>query len=125
MLHGVVPKNGNTPVLAANNLQRNESEPLLDHKNTRSAKHVEIQTTDERDKGAVAGVGGDGNGAIWRQRSTPQRKDRPSKDRHTKERSSGSRSSEPKRRPASQHSETETGSTEYSYSETGVDWTRW
>jgi adenosylhomocysteinase len=106
-------KNGaNSAVLATENIQRNESEPLLDLKNTRSAKHVEIciPATDESGK---TGAGG-GDGMAYRQRASSQRKDRPPKDRHSKDRSSRSDDSRP--RPSSQHSET--GSTEYSYSET-------
>jgi len=105
-------KNGNSAVLAAENMQRNESEPLLDLKNTRSAKHVEIcvpaisNTTSNSATGA-----GDGTG--YRMRSSAQRKDRTSKDRYSKDRSS--RTDDFRLRELS-----ETGSTEYSYSETGV-----
>lgn len=107
-----------TGVLAAENIQRNESEPLLDLKNTRSAKHVEIcipnrTATDET--GSKKSGAGSGDGMAYRQRSGgSQRKDRLSKDRHSRDRSSRSEDSKP--RPPSQHSET--GSTEYSYSET-------
>jgi len=105
-------KNGNSAVLAAENMQRNESEPLLDLKNTRSAKHVEIcvPAISNVANNAAAGAG---DGAIYRMRSGAQRKDRTSKDRYSKDRSS--RSDEPRPREMS-----ETGSTEYSYSETGV-----
>lgn len=105
-------KNGNSAVLAAENMQRNESEPLLDLKNTRSAKHVEIcvPAISNAANNAAAGAG---DGATYRMRSGAQRKDRSAKDRYSKDRSS--RSDEPRPREMS-----ETGSTEYSYSETGV-----
>ena len=105
-------KNGNSAVLAAENMQRNESEPLLDLKNTRSAKHVEIcvPAISNAANNAAAGAG---DGATYRMRSGAQRKDRTSKDRYSKDRSS--RSDEPRPREMS-----ETASTEYSYSETGV-----
>lgn len=113
-------------MLASENIQRNESEPLLDLKNTRSAKHVEICVTATDEEGVVVGSGiggnksaaGSGDGMAYRQRASGgsgQRKDRLPKDRHAKDR--GSRSDDSKPRPPSQHSET--ASTEYSYSETG------
>jgi len=105
-------KNGNSAVLAAENMQRNESEPLLDLKNTRSAKHVEICVPEIRSAANNAPAGA-GDGAGYRMRSSAQRKDRTSKDRHSKDRSS--RSDDVRLREMS-----ETGSTEYSYSETGV-----
>lgn len=92
-------------MLAAENMQRNESEPLLDLKNTRSAKHVEI-CVPEISNAANNAAAGAGDGAGYRMRSTAQRKDRSSKDRYSKDRSLREMS--------------ETGSTEYSYSETGV-----
>ena len=104
-------KNGNSAVLAAENMQRNESEPLLDLKNTRSAKHVEICVPEISNATNNAGTGaGDATG--YRMRSSAQRKDRTSKDRHS---SRSSRSDDVRQREVS-----ETGSTEYSYSETGV-----
>jgi len=107
-------KNGNSAVLAAENMQRNESEPLLDLKNTRSAKHVEIclPAISNAANNAAAGAG---DAAGYRMRSSAQRKDRPPKDRYSKDRSS--RSDDFRLREMS-----ETGSTEYS--ETGVLSTR-
>lgn len=94
-----VRENGPAPVqLATENLQRNESEPLLDHKNTKSAKHVEIRLANAEDKRNV-------------QQHATGRKEK-SKDRHRER-----RVDELRQRPGSQHSEA--GSTEYSYSETG------
>jgi hypothetical protein len=113
-----LPKNSSAAVLAEN-LQRNESEPVLDQKNTRSAKHIEIRVNVDGTNGGNEGVAAAGENEGWRQRASSQRKDRQCKDRHGKDRSSGSsRTDEPRRRPPSgQYSET--GSTEYSYSETG------
>jgi len=105
-------KNGNSAVLAAENMQRNESEPLLDLKNTRSAKHVEI-CVPEISNAANNAATGAGDGAGYRMRSSAQRKDRSSKDRYSKDRSSRSDDAHPREI-------SETGSTEYSYSETGV-----
>lgn len=99
-------------MLAAENMQRNESEPLLDLKNTRSAKHVEICVPTISNTAGNAAAGG-GDAAGFRMRSSAQRKDRTSKDRYSKDRSS--RSDDSRLREMS-----ETGSTEYSYSETGV-----
>jgi len=82
-------KNGNSAVLAAENVQRNESEPLLDLKNTRSAKHVEICATAISNAAGNASTGA-GDGAGYRMRSGAQRKDRTSKDRYSKDRSSRS-----------------------------------
>lgn len=96
---GVAKENG-PPQLMQENLQRNESEPLLDHKNTRSAKHVEIQLACAEDKRNV-------------QPRSAGRKEK-SKDRHRDR-----RVDELRNRPGSQHSEA--GSTEYSYSETGKE----
>lgn len=97
-------------MLAAENMQRNESEPLLDLKNTRSAKHVEI-CVPEISSATNNAAAGAGDGAGYRMRSSAQRKDRTAKDRHSKDRSS--RSDDIRLRELS-----ETGSTEYSYSET-------
>jgi len=108
-------KNGNSAVLAAENMQRNESEPLLDLKNTRSAKHVEICVPEISNATNNAGTGA-GDSAGYRMRSSAQRKDRTAKDRHS---SRSSRSDDLRQREVS-----ETGSTEYSYSETGVFSTR-
>jgi len=103
-------KNGSSTILAAENMRRDESEPLLDLKNTRSAKHVEIcvPVISNAANNAAAGAG---DGAVYRMRSSAQRKDRTSKDRYSK----SSRSEDPRARELS-----ETASTEYSYSETGV-----
>ena len=119
MSHMNLPKNSSTAVLAEN-LQRNESEPVLDQKNTRSAKHIEIRVNVNGANCTNEGAAAGGENENWRQqRASALRKDRQSKDRHGKDRSSGSsRTEEPRRRPPSgQYSET--GSTEYSYSETG------
>ena len=94
----VVKENG--PARSATNMERNESEPLLDHKNTRGTKHVEIRLPED-------GTDVDG----WHMHSS--RKDKPKIDRH-KDR----RSDEMRKRHGSQHSEA--GSTEYSHSETGA-----
>jgi len=109
----MMQKNGNSAVLAAENMQRNESEPLLDLKNTRSAKHVEICVPAISNAANSAAAGGGGDASGYRMRSSAQRKDRTSKDRYSKDRSS--RTEEFRSREMS-----ETGSTEYSYSETGV-----
>jgi len=113
-----LPKSSSVAVVAEN-MQRNESEPVLDQKNTRSAKHIEIRVNVDGGNGRNEGAAAVGESEGWRQRASTQRKDRQSKDRHGKDRSSGSsRTDEPKRRPPSgQYSEA--GSTEYSYSETG------
>lgn len=95
-----VAKENGPPQLMQENLQRNESEPLLDHKNTRSAKHVEIRLACAEDKRNV-------------QPRSAGRKEK-SKDRHRDR-----RVDELRNRPGSQHSEA--GSTEYSYSETGKE----
>ena len=110
--------NAASAVLATENIQRNESEPLLDLKNTRSAKHVEICVpTPEGEEGEAKGKPpgpASGDGMAYRQQrgSGGPRKERGPKDRHGKD-----RGGEGRPRPTSQHSEA--GSTEYSYSETG------